>query len=78
MLEEVSREEKTGYKAQVESQNRYKESKKEELVETYNDDFDEEIDEDLPVDDLLESNDNHSRAGGGQGAGQSLGGITVS
>ena len=78
MLEEVSREEKTGYKAQFDSQTRYKESKKEELVETYNDDFDEEIDEDLPVDDLLESNDNQNRAGGSQGAGQSMGGITVS
>lgn len=48
------------------------------MIDTYGDDFEEEIDEELPVDDLLGSNDN-IRGGGGQNPiTESLGGVTVS
>ena len=84
MLEEVSREEKTGYKAEINTQQKgsnvaaekgKKEEKKDDFIDTYGDDFEEDIEEDLPEDNhLLESNENHPK----QGITESAGGITVS
>lgn len=81
MLEEQSREEKSGYKAEFSSAPKNDYSKKpqkteEEIADAYGDDFESEIDEDLPVDDLLASDGDMNRGGGN--AAQSLGGITVS
>ena len=74
MVEEVSREEKTGYRAEI--PNVKKEEKKNEIIDTYGDDF-EEIDEDLPEDNhLLDSNDNYNHQN--QAITESAGGITVS
>ena len=79
MLEEIQREEKSGYKAEfnqpVNDFGKKLSKKEEEIAETYGDDFEEEIDEDLPVDDLLGSDGDGHRLGN---VGQSLGGITVS
>lgn len=72
MLEEQKKEEKSGYRAEVQKmpeQQRYQEH--DDLMDNYGDDFDEDIEEDLPeVDHLLESNDNPQK--------ESMGGITVS
>ena len=90
MLEEVSREEKSGYRAEIHSlghpTSQYsqprEENKKEavkkqqdDIIDTYGDDFDEEIEEDLPEDNhLLDSNDNMNH----KPITESLGGVTVS
>ena len=60
MVEEVSREEKTGYKAEIPSVKQ--EEKKAEIIDTYGDDFDDDIEEELPEDNhLLDSNDNYQQ-----------------
>jgi hypothetical protein len=57
MVEEVSREEKTGYRAEIPN---VKEKKPTEIIDTYGDDFEDEIEEELPEDNhLLDSNDNY-------------------
>lgn len=58
MVEEVSREERSGYQIP----NAKKEEQKADIIDTYGDDFDEEIDEELPEDNhLLDSNDNYNQ-----------------
>ena len=60
MVEEVSREEKTGYKAEIPSAVTKKEEKKADIIDTYGDDFEDDIEEELPEDNhLLDSNDNY-------------------
>jgi hypothetical protein len=66
MLEEVQKEEKTGFKAEImthQHMDTKKSLKKEDdIIDTYGDDFDEDIEEDLPEDNhLLDSNDNMGR-----------------
>jgi hypothetical protein len=67
MVEEVSREEKTGYQLP---------KQKQEIIDTYGEDeFEEDIEEELPEDNhLLDSNDNYRN----QAITESAGGITVS
>lgn len=55
------------------------------MIDTYEEEFEDDIEEDLPEDNhLLDSNDNvggHNQiktSGGGNAAGQSMGGITAS
>ena len=56
----MSREEKTGYKAEIPSVKQ--EEKKAEIIDTYGDDFDDDIEEELPEDNhLLDSNDNYQQ-----------------
>ena len=76
MVEEVQREEKSGYKAEIPTIKQ--EPKKNDIIDTYGDDFDDDdIEEDLPEDNhLLDSNDNYQQQN--QGIGESAGGITVS
>ena len=77
MVEEVSREEKTGYKAEITTKPTKKDEKKAEIIDTYGDDFEEDIEEELPEDNhLLDSNDNYHQQN--QGITESAGGITVS
>ncbi len=66
MLEEVSREEKSGYKAEINTSQQKpsntfsnKQEEKHDDLDNYGDDFeeDEAISEDLPIDDLLDSQD---------------------
>lgn len=79
MLEDMQKEEKSGYKVGEISNNAQRKKDEDNIIETYGDDFeeDEEIDEELPEDNhLLDSvgGDGNRNNGGGQ----SMGGITVS
>jgi hypothetical protein len=79
MLEEVNREEISGYKAEIQTSSTGKNKKharEDDIIDTYGDDFEEEIEEDLPEDNhLLDSNEN---VGGQRGITESAGAITVS
>lgn len=83
MVDEAQHEEKSGFAASVVSPGKKEQevSKREEdPIDTYGDDFEEdfgdnEIEEDLPVDQLLDSNENIARPGGGAG---DSGGIAMS
>lgn len=53
MLEEVSKEEKMGYKAEIQTtsygqQEQKKPKKNNEIIDTYEDEFEEDIEEELP------------------------------
>ena len=81
MLEEVTKEEKHGYKAEIHTSfgdNKRKETGKREddIIDTYGDDFDEDIEEDLPEDNHLL--DSHGNVNPQRGITESLGGVTVS
>lgn len=83
ILDDHKNDELQGYRAEIDTSSTKKKDKvgrKEEPLDTYEDEFEEEIEEDLPDDNhLLESNDNVGASGGlRMNAGHSLGGMTVS